>query len=414
MLRLKAIWSRQRHVLGRALLIGAAGVFAPAVAHAHFVLVTPDSWMSQDTLGLPEKLGPCGDEGGGTATGKVTAFNPGQTISVTFNEVITHPGHYRVALAVNNRSELPAEPIVTPTAGDPCGSAAIQNPATFPLLADNVLPHTQAFPGPQTFTVTLPTNVTCTKCTLQVLEFMSSHPAPCFYHHCADISIQEASGSCGDGTVQAGEQCDDGNTVSGDGCDSTCRLEAAPATPSRAPAPTVTPTVALTPTGTAAAAGCGTIAQPKLTIGKLNTPPGDDTLSFQGTLTLRSPVSPALNPLANGVRLLIDDTAGMVLDVTVPGGTGWTVNRSGKKWAYRSKSPRPPGGIYKVVIQDKSAVTSGLVRFAVSGKAASSAVASAELPVTARMIIAASGGQCGDANFPSCAFNASGSKLRCK
>ena len=151
MLRLKAIRSRRRHALGRALLIGAAGVFAPALAHAHFILVTPDSWMSQDALGLPEKLGPCGDEGGGTPTGKVTAFHPGQTIAVTINEVITHPGHYRVALAVNNRSELPAEPLVTPTGGDPCASAAIQSPPTFPILADNVLPHTQAFPGASDF-----------------------------------------------------------------------------------------------------------------------------------------------------------------------------------------------------------------------------------------------------------------------
>ena len=79
---------------------------------------------------------------------------------------------------------------MTPRAGDPCGSAAIENPVTLPILADNVLPHTARFTTAQTFTVTLPTDVTCTKCTLQVLEFMSSHPAPCFYHHCADISIQ--------------------------------------------------------------------------------------------------------------------------------------------------------------------------------------------------------------------------------
>jgi hypothetical protein len=179
-------------MLGRALLVGAVGVFAPVLAHAHFVLVTPDAWMSQDVLGFPEKLGPCGDEGGGTPTGKVTVFHPGQTIAVTINEVVTHPGHYRVALAVNDRSDLPPEPLVTPTGNDPCASAAIQSPPTFPILADNVLPHTQAFGAPQTFTVTLPTNVTCAKCTLQVLEFMSNHSTPCFYHHCADISIQEA------------------------------------------------------------------------------------------------------------------------------------------------------------------------------------------------------------------------------
>ncbi len=192
MLGFKARRTKRQQTLGRALLAGAVGVFAPVLAHAHFVLVTPDAWMSQDALGLPEKLGPCGDEGGGTPTGKVTVFRPGQTIAVTINEVVTHPGHYRVALAVNHRSELPPEPLVTPTRNDPCASAALQSPPTFPILADNVLPHTQAFGAPQTFAVTLPTNVTCTKCTLQVLEFMSNHGAPCFYHHCADISIQAA------------------------------------------------------------------------------------------------------------------------------------------------------------------------------------------------------------------------------
>src|SRR5262249_52926683 len=106
------------------------------------------------------------------------------------DEVVMHPGHYRVALAVNDRSELPPEPVVTPTAGDPCASVAIENPPIFPVLADNVLSHTQAFGAPKTFAVTLPANITCSKCTLQVLEFMSSHGAPCFYHHCADISIQ--------------------------------------------------------------------------------------------------------------------------------------------------------------------------------------------------------------------------------
>ena len=179
-------------MLGCAILAAIAAAFAPERVYAHFILVTPDAWMSQDAFGLPEKLGPCGNEGGGTPTGKVTAFQPGETIMVTINEVVPHPGHYRVALSLNDRSELPPEPVVTPTADDPCGSVGIQSPPIFPILADNMLPHTQAFAEPQTFAVTLPNDVTCTKCTLQVLEFMSSHGAPCFYHHCADISIQGA------------------------------------------------------------------------------------------------------------------------------------------------------------------------------------------------------------------------------
>ena len=71
MSRLTAI-RRTRRALGRALLIGAVCMLGPALARAHFILVTPDSWMSQDSLGLPEKLRPCGDEGGGTPTGKVS------------------------------------------------------------------------------------------------------------------------------------------------------------------------------------------------------------------------------------------------------------------------------------------------------------------------------------------------------
>jgi len=71
--------------------------------------------MSQDASGLPEKLAPCGDEGGGTPTGTITAFQAGQTITVTVHEVVYHPGHYRIALSQNSRSELPAEPAVTRT-----------------------------------------------------------------------------------------------------------------------------------------------------------------------------------------------------------------------------------------------------------------------------------------------------------
>lgn len=183
----------RRRALGCALLIAVGSVFSSVSVHAHFILVSPDSWMSQDSYGLPEKLGPCGDEGGGTLTGEVTPFQPGQAIAVTIDEVIFHPGHYRVALAVNDRSELPPEPDVMPIAGDPCGSAAIQDHPMLPILADNVLPHTEPFAAPQTFTVTLPAGVTCSKCTLQVLEFMSDHGSPCFYHHCADLSIQDAT-----------------------------------------------------------------------------------------------------------------------------------------------------------------------------------------------------------------------------
>lgn len=189
-LSLDGVSAGARRISGRIL---AGLVLTSPLASAHFVLQTPASWMSQDSSGNPQKLGPCGNEGGGTPTGTVTTFAPGETVTVTIKEAVFHPGHYRIALGVESRDSLPAEPVVT-AGSTPCGSVPIESPATFPVLADGVFQHTTAFSGPQTVQVTLPTNVTCAKCTLQVIEFMSDHPlnnpGGCFYHHCADIAIQ--------------------------------------------------------------------------------------------------------------------------------------------------------------------------------------------------------------------------------
>jgi hypothetical protein len=59
--------------------------------------------------------------------------------------MVFHPGHYRVALAVNSRAELPPDPEVT-TAESEKGpssiSAAIQKIVQVPVLADGLFVHT--------------------------------------------------------------------------------------------------------------------------------------------------------------------------------------------------------------------------------------------------------------------------------
>ncbi len=193
-------------------------LLVPSAADAHFTLVTPQASTSQDALGNPQKLGPCGDEAGGTPTGKITTYRAGETIEVTIDEKIYHPGHYRIALAVNNRSELPAEPTVT-VGATPCGSAPIDSSPKFPVLADGLLLHTAPFSGPQTVKVTLPSNVSCARCTLQVIEFMSNHglnnPGGCYYHHCADVTIQPSDG--GAFPAPPSEPADGGGDASGAG-----------------------------------------------------------------------------------------------------------------------------------------------------------------------------------------------------
>jgi hypothetical protein len=201
--------SRRRVLLALGLSLP---LLAPPVAIGHFALRAPASWREQDFLGNPQKTGPCGDEGTAATTGTVTPFAPGETITITLDETIFHPGHYRVSLAVLDRSELPAEPPVTP--GDtPCGTGPIMAPPVFPVLADGALLHTDPFANSQSIQVTLPSDVTCTHCTLQVLEFMSNHSAPCFYHHCADISIVATGETCGDD-----DECADTSVCTTDRC----------------------------------------------------------------------------------------------------------------------------------------------------------------------------------------------------
>lgn len=166
-------------------------------ARAHFILNSPPAMTEQNGLGDPQKAPPCGDNGNAVPTGIVTAYSGGDKITISIDETIFHPGHYRVALAINDPSELPEPPPVTPNNTD-CGTTIIQDPPIFPVLADGMLVHTEAFGSTQEFEVTLPTDVDCQNCTLQVIQFMSNHglnnPGGCYYHHCANISISAIMG----------------------------------------------------------------------------------------------------------------------------------------------------------------------------------------------------------------------------
>jgi hypothetical protein len=179
----------------------AAGLLAP-LASAHFKLSEPASWITENDLGDPQKLGPCGgtSANAGTVTNAVTKVQGGQKLHLKWNETVYHPGHYRIALSVNSRAELPADPPVQTKDGDKgpqSVSAAVQSPVKVPVLVDNLFPHDMRPPAgtavPTWETdVALP-NITCAKCTLQIVQFMAEHglnkDGGYFYHHCADLQI---------------------------------------------------------------------------------------------------------------------------------------------------------------------------------------------------------------------------------
>lgn len=201
----------------------------PPPAYAHFVLVAPPSFSEQSSLGDPQKSAPCGQADPGdelVPSGVVTPLEEGSMVTITIDETIYHPGHYRVALAMDQAS-LPDDPPVT--AGETaCGSTVISENPTLPVLADGLLPHSDPFGEEQTIQVQLPAGFTCDRCTLQIIEFMSDHglnnPGGCFYHHCATVSIGAGGGPDGgpsDGD-DAGPDGDAGAGEPGDGDSEGC------------------------------------------------------------------------------------------------------------------------------------------------------------------------------------------------
>ena len=169
----------------------------PTVTNAHFKLLEPVSWLIEDDRGDPQKSGPCG--GSNTDYGKpsyiVNQAVGGSKLHLKVQETIYHPGHYRVALAVNSPAELPLDPKATTTdtdRGPRSVSADIQSPVQMPVLADGLFVHTAKVNAPLETDVTLP-NINCKRCTLQVIQFMEQHgvnnPGMFSYHHCAVLQI---------------------------------------------------------------------------------------------------------------------------------------------------------------------------------------------------------------------------------
>jgi hypothetical protein len=153
----------------------AASLLAAALpARAHVRLVSPVSRYGDEM-----KVGPCGRLGG-ARTDLVTTVRPGQGLEVVFDEIIDHPGYYRIAF------DLAGDDDLAPPAWN---GASFVNPPNVTVLADH-LPDTVLTHGD--VTVQLP-DLECDTCTLQVIEVMTDKPPydglDDFYFQCADLVL---------------------------------------------------------------------------------------------------------------------------------------------------------------------------------------------------------------------------------
>jgi len=163
---------------------------------------------------------------------------------------------------------------------------------------------------------------------------------------------------------------------------------------------------------------CATIEAPSIAVGKLDAPSGDETLTVKGRMTI--PTTPPLDPVANGMHVVVAGTAGTIVDAVIPGGafdpatkTGW---KKTKKGSFSYQNPAGIDGIVKIGVK-VSTKTPGLVQLTVKGKNGAYAVAPSDLPLRATLALDAREAQCGNAAFPgaaACAFNKKGTAVHCK
>ena len=181
---------------------------SPALAHIKLTL--PENFQITDGLGGPNKTQPCG--GAGTATGLVTTVEAGSQLTVTWTEPIPHPGHFRIGIATDQAQFVTPVPVLT-AGGTNCSTAPIQSPVAYPTLVDGLFPHATS-QASYTTTVTVPM-MSCANCTLQLMQFMSSHAPACFYYLCAKLRIVLPDAGVPDGGAADAGATDAGATDAG-------------------------------------------------------------------------------------------------------------------------------------------------------------------------------------------------------
>ena len=279
------------------------------------------------------------------------------------------------------------------------------------------------------------------------------------------LAMPASAQVCGNGIRELGEACDDGNVVAGDCCHPTCGLVARAGTACR---PAVDPcdvievcdgVSGICPPDTGivgdgdgdglcdplddcpdvadldqidrdldglgdACDPCTNVDEIELTsarvrLRKLNWPFGSQRVLLRGEMEV-SP-SPAIDPLANGIRLIVTDKTGLVvLDVTVPGGEydpvtrrGWTALGTGVAFRYRDKDGTA-GGIKRMTVKLKAPGHLNVIAFGQDGEYLRPASAEADLAIIADPPLGDT--QCGEAHFGpgDCRYRNGGAKFVCR
>jgi hypothetical protein len=184
----------------------AAATLLTSISFAHIDLQEPEprahgtgGGETPDT-NSNQKAAPCGQSQNGRTTDRVSTYDPGETITVRLNEEINHTSYYRVWLNPNGDAFPARQPVQAQE--DLAVALAADQALDQPGDADGRLlgvfaDSSTVNNNEASFQVTLPADLECQNCTLQVIQFMYGSGAP-YYHQCADLVIGSGGAVAGD------------------------------------------------------------------------------------------------------------------------------------------------------------------------------------------------------------------------
>ncbi len=157
------------------LTLATSTLLVAASARAHIALTAP---AVRPTASI--KDAPCGSTGS-TRGDAISVFQPGETITVTWDETIDHPGYYRISFDADGQ-DFTIPPAINDTS------------ASDNVLID-LIPDEAGGPN-YSQQVTLP-NIECETCTLQLIQLMTDKlpyttdaASNDIYFQCADIALR--------------------------------------------------------------------------------------------------------------------------------------------------------------------------------------------------------------------------------
>jgi hypothetical protein len=172
-----------------------------AAAEAHIRLDLPKGrYLNDPQQNTKQKQGPCGvtNDMRTTKADLITTFEPGEMITVEWNETVNHPGHFRIAFS--EKGQVFPAPTLDPM------------PVSAQILADDIPDNKSG--GAFSHTVTLP-NVSCDTCTLQLIQVMSDSGT--YYYQCADLILKAGGSGGAGGTTGSGGTSSGGKGGQGSG-----------------------------------------------------------------------------------------------------------------------------------------------------------------------------------------------------